>query len=169
MANLRDRVKDTPRDFCCAGYSKKRCYNPQYPKNPDADESIGCQGFRCTRCKGTVGWCRGVDHGDDEAFDTPTPKKSSGWCDDCWCDVYGDAHQAIAKSLARTLWVTRVECEEYGGQPRVILSIHPLTTHHFLDSHRIRHLINKVRKLGINYPIYLDTGNEKICLTTPTS
>ena len=147
MVSLRQRVKDAPRDFCCTGHSKSDCHKPQYPKDGD----VGCRSFRCTRCKSTVGWCRGVDHGEDEVF--KTSKKSNGWCDDCWCEVYADPRKLLLEEFLNVQWVSEVECEEYGLVPAIMIST-PGNSDFRPSKSEKEFVINKVRKLGINYPIY---------------
>ena len=70
------------RAFCCGKIQGKKCDNkPQYP-NARGDR---CKSFRCTRCKSTVGWCKGCDHGD---LPNGKPHPANNWCDDCYVEVY---------------------------------------------------------------------------------
>lgn len=79
--SLRERVLSNPRDFCCSGGDRASCSSPSYPRDSRDPDVVrpGCKSFRCTRCKSTVGWCRGAHWGDHPA---------DSWCDDCTHEVY---------------------------------------------------------------------------------
>jgi len=75
------------RSYCAKGCSASACSRPQFPpERMDPEAPVhhlrpGCPSFTCERCQQVLGWCRGADHGDGHP--------ASGWCDDCWCEVYG--------------------------------------------------------------------------------
>lgn len=76
VVTLRELVRSRGgRAFCAMkpGHCSK-----DYP-NEKGDR---CKSYRCSRCKSTIGWCKGADHGDDHP--------ANSWCDDCFVEVYID-------------------------------------------------------------------------------
>lgn len=70
------------RAFCCGRNSGKTCIgNPQFP-NEKGDR---CKSFRCSRCKSTVGWCKGGAH---DLLPDGSQHPADNWCDDCYVEVY---------------------------------------------------------------------------------
>ena len=99
MSSVRARVLKKPRDYCCNGRSREECLDPEYPKS---NGSPGCMSFRCTRCKSTVGYCKGSVHGSPE-------HPANRWCNDCYCEVYLDPRDQARSVLEGDLDVKNVE------------------------------------------------------------
>jgi hypothetical protein len=81
VVTLWERVRsEGGRAFCAMkpGHCSKDY--PEETKGED-DEPERCKSYRCTRCKSTIGWCKGADHGDNHP--------ANAWCDDCFAETYG--------------------------------------------------------------------------------
>ena len=141
--NIREHVRANPRNFCCTGESE--CPRPQYPRNEERPE-LGCKGFRCGRCKGTVGWCKGAAHGEGHPGDN--------WCDDCFCEVYIDPSKKAEKAL-KTFGQTTVE-EWDVDDPKPNVRIKTKRTgnapYHWGDTR----ILQAVRAAGVTCPIYIN-------------
>lgn len=154
MTKLRQKMRQSPRDYCAAGCGSGECKKPQYPKG----ETGHCKGFRCSRCKCTVGWCRGAAHGMDEYWDPAKPVYANEWCDDCWYEVYGISEKAVEDALRGDKRVLDIECEQWAGKPRVKIKMRPRrsTRAAHTTTRMYAGVMESIRKAGVKYPVYIN-------------
>lgn len=144
-SETRLRVAHERRAFCESGESGDRepCGRPSYPRNEKRLE-LGCKGFRCSRCKETVGWCRGCAH-------EPPEHPANNWCDDCYVEVYVAPADAAKKALRR--FRVSIRAGDTVEPSIVVTTARPRRYRTGKGDQRI---VDAVREAGIRCPVIID-------------